>query len=332
MKLFITGTFRAGTTLAAQVLNQHPDLGVTYDSVHFMRFAYRRYGDEPLAPEAALRLGSAVDGRLESRFGRGFDMAGYRSQVDALDRITYADVYDIIMRLYVGKRHWGEKTVLQWRNAGDILGLFDDIVIIHCLRDPRDVLSSWRRETIAPGVDYLDAIANCFDSMTFAVENRRQFGKRYLVLRYEDLVQSPVATIQSLCNDLGIAYHDGMLDTGRFRNKVTEQPWQPNTAFDGDIAGISASPIGRWHEHLEKEDLILCEVVNRARMADFGYRLSGETDHLSIEVASRVLEKLKKSPLAFEGIMNILSRGRGVQRYPLDESDPATWERNVAKL
>lgn len=332
MKVFITGTMRAGTTLTAQILNQHPDLRVTYDSVHFMRFAYQKYGKNDLSLDAALQLGAALNQRLETRFRNGFDLAQYGSRVSALPKPSYSAVYDIIMQLYLGHRNWGEKTVLQWRNAADILEMFDDMILVHCVRDPRDVLSSWKKKTIAPGVDYLDAISNCYDSMKHATEHTSKFGKRYYVLKFEDLAREPERAVRALCNALGISFAQSMLDATRYKNKVTQETWQPNTVFNDQIEGISAAPVNRWKEHLEKEDLLLCELVNREYMHHFGYELSGELAHADIRDLWRAFAKIQQSPLALNGLLNVVHRREGVQRNPLDESDPSTWVTDVKSL
>ena len=324
MKLFITGTFRSGSTLLALTLNAHSKLSVTYDSVHFMRFAYMKYGKDHILPEDALKLGKDLNDRLVDRFKKGFDIHEYNRQVKGLEKLTYSQLYDIVMRLYVNNENWGEKTVLEWRNSGDILEMFDDIFIVHCLRDPRDVLSSWKNETFAPGVDYLDAISNCYDSMKYAQLNKKKYKSRYILLKFEDMLIDPQKTMRKLCNNLKLKHESQMLDVSKFKNKVTSTKWMPNTAFKDKIKGISKAPIGRWKKHLPDEDLILCELVNGNFMRRLGYKLS--SINLNIKNIYGAFCKLQQSPLAYNGILNIIHKDEGVQRNPLDQFDPNTWE------
>ncbi len=332
MKLFITGTFRSGTTLASHILNQHPDLNITYDSVHFMRFAYLKFGTNQISFENAMRLAETLSNRLIKRFGKGIDLNEYKNRINQFPYLNYSALYDTFMQLYTGGKNWGEKTVLQWRNAENILEMFEDIYIVHCLRDPRDVLSSWKKETIAPGVDYLDAIGNCYDAMKFAQINKEKFNNRYILLKYEDLVEEPEKVTQDICKKLEIKFSPNMLNVNHFKNKVTQELWEPNTAFQDNIEGISKSPIGRWKKHLEKEDLILCELTLRSLMKNFGYSLSGITNDLQINEIYKAFSKLQNSPLAFNGILNIIQNREGVQRNPLNDSDPSTWETDLSKL
>ncbi len=332
MKIFITGTFRSGTTLATHILNQNSKMSVTYDSVHFMRFAYMKFGKNEIVREGALKLLDSMNKRMVTRFGRGVDEEEFKAGVAEMPRITYAGLYDLFMRLYVGNTNWGEKTVLQWRNAADILEMFDDIHIVHCLRDPRDILSSWKNETIAPGVDYLDAIANCYDAMKHAKLNEKRFPGRYHNLKYEDLVLEPEKISRSLCEGLGLEFEASMLDVDQFKNKVTDEKWEPNTAFGDKIEGISKSPIQRWVKHLPEEDLVLCELVNGELMTHFGYTLSGKLDNLGIREVFAPLSKAQQSALVWNGILNIIQNDEGVQRNPLNDQDPSTWEVDTVKL
>ena len=324
MKLFITGTFRSGTTLLALALNAHSKLGVTYDSVHFMRFAYMKYGKNHLLLKNALKLGKDLNDRLEGRFKKGFDIHEYNNQVKCLEKLTYSQLYDIVMRLYVNNDNWGEKTVLEWRNSGDLIEMFDDIFIIHCLRDPRDVLSSWKNETFAPGADYLDAISNCYDSMKYALINKKKYKSRYIVFKFEDMLMYPQNSMRKICTNLKLKYESQMLNVSKFKNKTTNKKWMPNTAFKDKIKGISKAPIGRWKKHLPEEDLILCELVNGDLMRKFGYKPS--KIKLSFHNIYAALRKLQQSPLAYNGILNIIHKNEGVQRNPLDHFDPSTWE------
>ena len=52
--ILITGTFRSGTTLISRILNNHPKIGVLYDSVNFMRFSYDKYN--PIQDEKQYKL------------------------------------------------------------------------------------------------------------------------------------------------------------------------------------------------------------------------------------------------------------------------------------
>lgn len=330
MKIFITGTFRSGTTLISHMLNAHSQFTVTYDSVHFMRFAYLRYGKNSLTHKGAIALGHDLHDRLQERFGQGIDLQRFTKEVECLSTINYATVYDLFMQLFLGTENWGEKTVLQWRSAADLYEMFDDILIVHCIRDPRDVLASWKNETIAPGVDYLDAVANCYDSMIWAKKNAKKFDDKYFLLKFEDLLESPHTVLENLCACLSVPFETNMMDPLHFKNKVTKEVWEPNTAFEDKIDNISKIPCGRWKTKLESIDLDYCELVNGTLMDQFGYQRSGR--QLTFQDAFLVFSRLYQSPLALEGALRTVHFQEGVQRNPLNHYDPTTWVKDPKKL
>ena len=147
MKVFLTGTFRSGTTLLAYMINA-AGIPLKEETVNFMRFCYGRYGYEKITCQNAIRLGKDVNARLKKRFNLTFDIREYERLASARrESLDYAFLYGTIMRLFEGSDSWGEKTVLEWQNAGKILEMFDDMKIVHILRDPRDVLASWKKVT-----------------------------------------------------------------------------------------------------------------------------------------------------------------------------------------
>lgn len=325
MKVFVTGTYRSGTTILAYMINA-AGIPLKEETVNFMRFCYGRYGHDRISKEKAIELGKDLANRLKQRFKLEFDFEQYKKIVLEYDKnISYAYLYGTIMKLFEGTEDWGEKTVLEWRNADKILEMFEDMKIIHIIRDPRDVLASWKKVTIAPGKDYLDCIANCFDSMLYALENRKKFGDRYLVVKYEDLVQDAKTEMKKLCEILEIPFQNHILDVASYKSKLEDKKWDPNvqSGFDDNIEGISTIPIGRWETYLLEEDIYLCELVNGELMEEFGYELSDRK--WNIRHFFKVLENIHQSPLTYNGLTSIAHYNQGVQRYALDPLDSSTW-------
>lgn len=327
MKLYITGTWRSGTTLLSQIFNAHSTLSVTYDAVNFMRFGYKRYGTNNLTLENAITCAEDINTRLQSRFNHSIDLDNYKSTIKNSSSISYSLIYDTIMKLYTGNKTWGEKTVLQWRAADDILNMFDDIFFLHIVRDPRDVMCSWKKYTIAPGVDYLDALGNCFDSMNYGLKNK---GKaRYILIKYEDLLEDPETVISEICETIGISFEHDMLNVNNYRNKVTGD-LIVNSSYSESFQAISKEPIGRWKTYLDKEDEILCDIILGAIMNEFNYQTNESLPNSSDSITA--FDKLKQSDLAWSGVLNVLKFGEGVQRNPLNEFDSSTWETDKDKL
>ncbi len=325
MKIFITGFPRAGTTLVLQILNVNQDIEITYDTIHFMRFCYKKYGQDKVKLENALKMAEKINKRLKIRDQKEFNIKKFKKIIgDKKKYLTYAFLYDELMKLYTGTENWGDRTDVEWRNAKDFIEMFDDSYVINIIRDPRDLLASWKKFTHAPKNDYLDAIANCYDSMKFSLENQKIFPNRYYVLKFEELLLNPEKEIKKLCDFIGIKFNEKMINVENFKSKKGGK-WDPNkhTSFEKDLENISIKPIGRWKEHLSKEDLILTELVNSDLMKQFNYELSGFK--WNIEDIKKAFHWLLKSSLATESFIKVLKTGQGVQRYPQNPLDSSTW-------
>lgn len=329
MKIFITGTFRSGSTLLAYMINA-VGISLKEETVNFMRFCYRRYGQDHVLAHDALRLGRDVNERLRQRFSLSFDQDAYERAITEAgrDEFTYGFLYGLIMRLFEGSDDWGEKTVLEWRNAESILDFFPDMKIVHIIRDPRDVLASWKKVTIAPGNDYLDCIANCYDSMLYALRNKERFGDRYHIIVFERLLTETETEAKSLCRFLERPFDPRILAVKSFRSKLDpSKAWDPNvqTEFGDRIEGISHKPLGRWRQHLPREDIFLCELVNGDLMRNFGYEPSGS--EWNINDFFSAWDKISHSPLTLNGLAGVCHFKEGVMRYAMNPLDASTWGR-----
>ncbi|MBI4309189.1 MAG: sulfotransferase [Candidatus Omnitrophica bacterium] len=322
--LFITGGWRSGTTLISRIMNNHPDFAVTYDTIHFMRFANNRY-DPINDPANAGRLIADTNRRIQERYNLSFDQA---KVTDALKGdYTYASIYDAIMKDFLlkssGKKFWGEKTNLVWSKIPYFLALFPQGRVIHIIRDPRAVLASWRKFTHAPGNDYLDSIINCYDSMHMALHYARQFSQqRYLFVRYEDLVSDPRATAANICTKFDVPYDEAMLDDSKFESILGDQ-WKSNTIYDEQLKGISKVMINRWESELKDWEILLTELIMDDMLEKFQYAQSGINK--DEKLMAQAIHEVRKSDLATEGMIRFLLTKKGFERYPVDPMARENW-------
>lgn len=249
-RIFISGAYRSGTTLITRVLNNHSKLWITYDSVHFMRFSYGRYN--PITRMKNVnRLVSEIRDRISRRWDMDLDAKRVLANVRSLGKITYAAVYDRIMAtladLYKpGAKGWGEKTNVCWGQIPNFLKMFPEGKAIHVIRDPRDVLCSFKKATYEPGFRYLNSAFCCLNSFVKAMEFSKTLGPdKYRMLKYEDLLNRPEKETRSVCEFLGIRYESSMIDPKAFTDR-NGQSWSGNSAFEEKMETITTKPVGRW--------------------------------------------------------------------------------------
>ena len=320
VRLFITGIYRSGTILVTRILNNHPRLWVTYDSIHFMRFSYGRY--DPIWKSVnIMRLVRDTHKRISSRYGMELDEERVISRLRSSKRIGYRHVYDALMadlctRYKPGAIGWAEKTNVCWEQIPNFLSMFPDGKVIHTVRDPRDVMCSYREMTYEPGYSYLDSAFCSLSSFSKASEYRRVFSPRnYYVLRYEQLLREPRREIKRVCDFLEIPFGAAMLDVKSFKDNRGEQ-WSGGSSFDRKMGSISTKPIARWKKKAAPLEVFLVELINRDVMKHYGYELSG----LSITRKDwmRLYDILRRSRLLRGRFEHWLKTGEGVEGYPSD--------------
>jgi hypothetical protein len=210
--------------------------------------------------------------------GRSWDTGPILNRLKTRKKIGYAEIYHEIMSDLIQEspaHRWGEKTMIRWTYIPKFLEMFPKGHALHVLRDPRDVLSSFKRVTNEPGLRYLDAVFTTLHSMSWAATmGNRLSTKRYRVVKYEDLVQHPENTVSAICSFLGIPYESKMLDCTRFKDRGGKQ-WQANTAYDEPLSGVQPSSIGKFSDNLSPPEIFLVEMVTRNVLTHAGYKLTG---------------------------------------------------------
>jgi hypothetical protein len=324
--LFITGTWRCGSTLISRIMNNHSSMDVSYDTVHFLRFAYKRY-DPINQPSNVLRLMEDINSRIQNRYSLNFNIQ--EAFDDLEEKYTYANVYQVIMRNCMlrrsGKLIWGEKTNLQWRNIPSFFEMFPGGRVIHVVRDPRAVLASWKKFTSAPGNDYLDSIVNSIDSMNKALKYKQIFSdKRYECVLYEDLVSEPEETIRFLCQKINVPFEMSMLDVSRFVNRMGKS-WHNNSIYQQKKQEISKDMIDRWQTELTEWEICLVQKIMLEILHEFGY---GCIDLTSEDVLlKQAIHEVLNSALASDGLLKFLLIQQGAERYPSDPLVLENWAR-----
>ena len=328
--IFITGIYRSGSTLMTRILDAHPTLAVTYETIHFMRFSYGQY--DPLTKQSAEDL---IDDILE-RIRRRHNLSFNREQVlqDIGHNINYASIYDSIMRSFFIKeteaKRWGEKTLMAWRKIPDFLEMFPQGKTILAVRDPRAVLCSFKKFTQEPYPNYLDSIFAYLDLAHAAFGYMKETSEEsFFVLRYEHLIEQPEDTCRKLCGFLEIDYSPKMLNPMEFTNRHGKQ-WKGNSGFSIELEGIASAPKDMWKKTIEKGDLFLAETILGTEMEKLGYHTSGLS--FTPETERRAMGKIASSSLLRQRYAHWLETGDGVDSYPSNPKDPKNWNKATAGM
>jgi hypothetical protein len=204
--VFVVGMWRSGTSLLYALLNQHPQIGLMYES------------DLPLLSSLFVlpRKSSSWIPKVDSWNG-----ALTRHKIDAAaipeDTVGLPNAFREVAQQYARKKRaniWGCKSPNYYDCMNRLADWFPDAKFIVIWRDPADVVRSIvRAATKSPwfarkGMD-LRALLGC-ERMKREADQLVRRGAAIYQLQYDDLVKEPVAALTAICDFVGIAFDPRM--------------------------------------------------------------------------------------------------------------------------
>jgi hypothetical protein len=223
----------------------------------------------------------------ESTLTLGLDRAAVELCLQDVRPGSHLAAFATVLSAYARQRNrprWGEKTLLAEFYAHDVLTALPETKVIHLIRDPRDVFSSYRHAPWRVPARGLRATASASlrghvvwtlrswsMSARLARTNAARHAARYFVLRYEDLVGDPQRELERVCAFLGEPFDRQMLEMNAYPD------WRErggNSSF-GRLEGVSQTPVGRFRTVLPPRSIALCEVLAGAELERQGYARAG---------------------------------------------------------
>ena len=221
---FVVGCPRSGTTLVKMMLDAHPNISCGPETLFLRHIA-----------------------DLESQHL-------HLTQFLITEEEWHAHLRDLFLFLHVrraaqlGKTRWVDKSPSYAMITGFLDTLFPNCQIVHVIRDPRDVVDSWRRRW---GLRSSFRAARLWP---LHVQGARQFGAahpdRYFEIRYEELVRSPEPVVRELIEWLEEPWDDRVLQFipgelgGRRPGQKRALEQRTRWARDGALNPTSASDTG----------------------------------------------------------------------------------------
>lgn len=201
--IFAGGCPRSGTTLLQRVIGAHPDV---FSDQEFQ-----------FLPSHILQLRQTMSESIEA---------------GNIDRIVDDDSLDDAFRNFVasifrkklsenGATHFCEKTPSNALAIPELLTLFPDATFVLILRNPRDVVNSFKgvrqrylSQSLRPPRFVRSTAASIEELnkyLSASLESARS-DSRVLTIHYEDLVETPEDTVRKICDHTGLTFTRDMLD------------------------------------------------------------------------------------------------------------------------
>lgn len=263
--VFVVGPPRSGTTLVRVALNRHPDLQVISEThlydIWASRFPGLRDGDRA-SFVSYWQAFTATDGfrwldlpadevpeRLDA-WGR-WDLTAVMAALLSVARTTHR-----VPRV-------GEKTPDHGRHLDDLLAGFPDARVVFVVRDPRATVASELRLRAAWASDDPVVAARRWARGVAPLASFHDDPRVHLV-RYEDLVTDPVASLHAICAHVELPYVDDLAAGGEGHPDYLHgdhDPW----------ATIEPGSLGTWRRELDAATLATIAPLVAPGAAHLGY-------------------------------------------------------------
>jgi Sulfotransferase family len=264
--VIVLGVSRSGTTLLKEMLDRHAELAIPSES-YFIPQLWDRHGARPDVDAILADLG-----RLARVREWGVEPADVRRRLPADP--SFSDVLEAVYRAYAesrSKSRFGDKTPAYMQHLDLLDRVFPAAQYVHIVRDGRDAGLSFVAMRRHPRFNWARprGLGDFACQWDLEVRAARRFGstvaaRRYLELRYEDLVSDPEPRLREVCGFLGLAFQPAMLEYHRDVEAGTLQDHprlrQPPTVGVRD-----------WREQMAPADAERFEAIAGALLAELGY-------------------------------------------------------------
>jgi hypothetical protein len=280
--VFVVGPPRCGTTLMARLIGRHETMFMPGET-HYMHDVFGSRTSDELAgnPHEQARVLS----RLRTLYGR-YNEALDQQRVERLFADTEAwsedyfalrdhgEVFDWFMRLQMrasGKSRWGNNAPKDIFRVRDVLTMFPDARFVICVRDPRDFLTSYKFKWRATTPEHVERLKKLYHPVLTSLVWRASVKRikdiehsvhpdRYVVVKYENLVDQPEMELSRVCECVGIEYFPEMLE-------ITEN----NSSRASAEGGIFSSSVGSWRREIDPAETNAALLVCWNQLGRLGY-------------------------------------------------------------
>jgi hypothetical protein len=271
--LFVVGCGRSGTTMLRLMLDSHPQLAIPGEG-HFIPYTHkilRRF----ITPEGTLDAEAVAVRIMRTTHFRRWEVPDEVAlrRVRKLSNPNFGDVVEALYMSYAdlhGKLRWGDKTPIYVRRIPLLAELFGSARFVHVIRDGHDVALSYLSVPWGPSTIWEVAQKWTRDVSAGRLAGEALGPRRYLEIRYEDLVASPEVELTRLCEFGDLPFERRMLDY--HSDAGTRLQVQPNTTeFHRSATKPPTAGMRDWRTQMPASQVEAFEAVAGGLLQQLGY-------------------------------------------------------------
>lgn len=276
--VFILGCGRSGTKLLYHTILSAGGFAVYHAESNAFNLLGLRFGNLAQRENRRALLDQWLKSKLFYRSGLSREEIEPRILEECRNAGDFLRILMEAIAAKQGMKRWAECTPLHLLYLPLIKKLLPDALIVHIIRDGRDVAVSldrigwikpfsWdrKRRLLAPAIFW-----------KWIVGKGRLYGSRmgadYMEVHYEDVVEKPRETLARIGSFID---HD--LNYDRIQQNAQGSMVDPNTSFRGDGQEKESNPVGRWRTVLSAEEVAQVESLIGNELQETEYTLATPT-------------------------------------------------------
>ena len=284
--VFITGIGRSGTSLLQTILTSHSEINFPPETHFFKRYILPYLLKKKLPTKADMEADVYLK-RIDQDIRFSILNTEYKSLIDLKGAFLK------IMNWPISNKVIGDKDTEYIRYLPHLKKVFPNSILIHIIRDPRDVIISrlrtdWgKRHSVAFHAGEYQYYIHHLTRI-----GPKIFSKDYHILRYEDLIKHPERELDKLLGQLNLRFDLRMLQFYKqTRNLVAgnEMAWKDNLAKP-----ILKDNSGKWLQSFESHEVSLIESGIEDFMNEYDYKVSGDRPKLIGVLMKRIIMTMFK--------------------------------------
>lgn len=277
---FILGNPRSGTTLLRLMLTSHKSILVPPEA-GFIIWLADKYLDKDFSQKKV--ISDFVRDLVQTRKFETWNLDANKIEnyLLIMKPLNYQDAAILVYKLYIkliGKNAIiiGDKNNFYIKFLPKLKILFPRAKFIFIVRDGRDVVCSYRsvmacrhRSKYAPKLPTsIEEIASEWSENN--LELIRNFGRESIIIRYEDLLCNPEASLSSICNHLGLIFDPEMISNYGIMAKI----YNPEEFMNWNnklTSPLDKENIGKYKSVLTTEEIRLFNRIAESELRYFNY-------------------------------------------------------------
>lgn len=205
-------------------------------------------------------------------------------------RSVHRIVWELLFQCGIkhGARVVMDKSLDSVHYAADLLKLFDDMLFLNVVRDPRAQINSMNKAIIHDFDTLLNAMT-WVNSYAVASKLAAQYPERVLTIRYEDFIANQEAVLRKICKFFEIEFTPEMLDVSE--SEEAQQIATMSALWESNAHAPLPANVDKFKKSMSMDEIAIIETLAGDQMDYYGYERMTQG---KVEITEKTIAEAKE--------------------------------------